>query len=108
MNYTLAITFILISSVFGAFGTLYFKLGASYKINFKNIKLMWAVGLSSVSFLFYIYALKQAPLTFIYLTASVSYIWSIVLAKYVLKENINKYKIIGIIFLLVGITALNI
>lgn len=108
MNYTLGIIFILISSVFGAFGTLYFKLGASNKINLKNTKLMYAVGLSSISFVFYLYALKQAPLTFIYLTASVSYIWSIVLAKYVLKETINKYKVIGIIFLLVGITALNI
>lgn len=107
MNSELALLLIFISSIFGAFSTLFFKLGAAQKINLKNKKLIAAVVLAGFSFVFYIYALKQAPLTFIYLTASISYIWAIILAKVILKEEINKYKIIGMILLLTGIIILH-
>ncbi|MEW5896135.1 MAG: EamA family transporter [Nanoarchaeota archaeon] len=103
MNIILALIFIFISSVFGAFSTLMFKLGAAFKVNFRNKKLIWAVTLAGVSFLFYIYALKQAPLTFIYLIASISYLWAIILAKVFLKEKISKFKIIGICLIFLGI-----
>jgi drug/metabolite transporter (DMT)-like permease len=108
MNVGLALLFILISSIFGAFSTLLFKMGSALKINIKNYKLMGAFGLAAFSFTFYIYALQQASLTFIYLTASVSYLWAIILAKVVLKEDINKYKIIGIVFILFGIAIMHI
>ncbi|HLC90262.1 MAG TPA: EamA family transporter [Candidatus Nanoarchaeia archaeon] len=107
MNVALALMFILISSIFGAFSTLLFKLGAGLKINLQNYKLMGAFILAGVSFVFYIYALQQASLTFIYLTASISYIWAIILAKTVLKEQINKYKIIGISLILLGIVVMH-
>lgn len=103
MNLLLAVILILISSVFGAFSTLFFKLGAMLDLNFKNKKLFAAFVLAGISFIFYIYALKQAPLTFIYLTASVSYIWAVLLAKLVLKERLTKSKIIGIVFIFLGI-----
>ncbi len=108
MNLTLALLFILISSIIGSFSTLFFKLGAGKPINLNNSNLGWAVLLASFSFLFYIYALKQAPLMFIYLTASVSYVWAILIAKIFLKEKINKYKVIGLILLLIGIVFLQI
>jgi len=97
----------LISSIIGSFSTLFFKLGASQSINFKNKKLMYAVALAAVSFVVYIYALKQAPLTFIYLTASISYLWVIILARLILKEKINKYKVIGLSLLILGIIFLH-
>ena len=106
MNNQLAITFILISSVFGAFSTLYFKKGAMGAISIKNGKLRMAVILAAISFVFYLYALKQASLTFIYLTASVSYIWTVLLAKFVLKEKFNGSKMAGILFIFIGIIVL--
>lgn len=108
MNITLALLFILISSLFGAFSTLFFKLGAVCKINFQNKKLLFAIVLAAFSFLFYIYALKQAPLTFIYLTASISYVWVVILAKVVLKEKVSRNKLIGIGFLFVGIVVMHV
>jgi len=106
MNSQIAIILILVSSVFGAFSTLYFKKGAAAKISIKNKKLVVAVILAAFSFVFYLYALKQAPLTFIYLTASVSYIWTVLLAKFILKEKFNASKIIGILLIFVGIIVL--
>lgn len=106
MNFLIAVILILISSVFGAFSTLFFKQGAMLDLNFKNKKLFAAFFLAGISFLFYIYALKQAPLTFIYLTASVSYIWAVILARVVLKENLTKPKIIGIILIFLGIVLI--
>lgn len=108
MNSSAALTLILISSVIGAFSTLYFKIGSGFPINLKNTKLGLAVLLGGISFIFYVYALKFAPLTFIYLTASVSYIWTVLLAKMVLKENLNSLKLVGIFLILVGITVMNV
>src|SRR3989338_6990741 len=108
MNVTMALILIFIFSFFGSFSTLLFKMGAGLPINFKNYKLGGAVFLAGFSFLFYLYALKQAPLTFIYLTASISYVWAILLAKYVLKEEINKPKIIGVVLLFIGIIILHV
>ncbi len=108
MSSQIAIVLILISSVFGAFSTLYFKKGAAGSISIKNKKLVLAVLLAAVSFVFYLYALKQATLTFIYLTASVSYIWTVLLAKFILKERFNTSKIIGILFIFIGIIVLQI
>lgn len=106
MNTQLAITLILISSVFGAFSTLYFKKGAAGAISIKNKKLVLAVILAAISFIFYLYALKQASLTFIYLTASVSYIWTVLLARFILHEKFNISKIIGILLIFIGIIVL--
>ena len=108
MNSSVALTLILISSVIGAFSTLYFKIGSAHPINLKNKKLGLAVLLGGVSFIFYVYALKFAPLTFIYLTASVSYIWTVLLAKIALKENLNPMKLVGIFLILIGITVMNV
>ena len=103
-----AIILIFISSIFGAFSTLNFKLGSHHKINLKNKHLIYAVSLAGISFFIYLHALKLAPLTFIYLTASISYIWAVLLGKYALKENINQEKIVGIILIVLGITIMNI
>lgn len=108
MNANMAMLLILISSVFGAFSTLLFKMGSEFKMNLSNKKMMGAVFLAGFSFLFYLYALKHAPLTFIYLIASISYIWAVILAKTILKEKINKYKIAGVCLVCMGIIILQI
>lgn len=108
MNSSAALTLILISSVIGAFSTLYFKIGSARPINLKNKELVFAVLLAMISFVFYVYALKFAPLTFIYLTASVSYIWTVLLAKLALKESLHPLKIAGIVLIILGVTTMNV
>jgi drug/metabolite transporter (DMT)-like permease len=107
MSLAYGLTLLLVSSIFGAFSTLFFKISSDKKINFQNKYLIYAVFLAGISFILYVYSLKFAPLTFIYLTASVSYIWAILLAKVVLKEKINKLKIYGIMYIVLGIIILN-
>jgi len=86
---------------------LFFKKGSAKAISITNINLIKAVSLSACSFTLYVYALQTAPLTFIYLTASVSYIWTILLARYALKEVINDYKKVGIFLIVFGIIVMN-
>lgn len=107
MSLVTGLFFLLISSIIGAFSTLLFKTGSRFKISIRNNHLIGAVVLAAFSFVFYILALQQAPLTFIYLTASISYIWAIILAKSILKEKINRNKIIGVSLIIIGIVVLN-
>ena len=103
MNLSLALLLILISSIFGAFSTLFFKMGSGIKINLHNKKIILAVLLAGCSLLFYVSALKYGTLTFIYIISSASYLWNLILAKLVLKEVINKYKLMGITLILLGV-----
>lgn len=106
-NNTGAFLLIFVSSLFGAGSTLFFKLGAAQGISFRNKKLYWAVGLAGVSFIFYLYALKLASLTFIYLTASISYLWAVMVAKVILKERLTAMKLAGIFLVVAGIVVLH-
>lgn len=104
----IALILILISSIFGSVGLLYFKLAANNKLNFKNKYLYLAVILNAISLIIYIFALKMASLTIIYLATSISYVWAVLLGKFVLKENVNQHKIVGILMIILGIVIMNI
>jgi multidrug transporter EmrE-like cation transporter len=108
MNIPLAFLLIFVSSIFGAYGTLMFKLGSMRKLNLKNNHMIFAVALAGISFFFYVNALKLAPLTFIYTTASISYIWAVLLGKHVLKEPITKQKVYGISLIILGIVVMHV
>jgi len=107
MNLVLGLGFLFIASIFGAFSTLSFKLGSAHKINLKNKHLILAVILAVFSFYFYVSSLKHAPLIYIYLMSSVSYIWAVILAKNVLKEKITRNKIFGVIYIILGMVLMN-
>lgn len=108
MGMVAALSLLFISSVFGAFSTLFFKMSSKGKISPFNKQLVGAVTLAGISFLFYMYALKQAPLTFLYLIASVNYIWAVLLARFVLKETIGKSKIAGVCLIILGIIIMQV
>ena len=100
------IIMVLISSVLAAYGQLQFKLSTIHKkknkknkINKNLIKGLILYGISAVLF---IVALKYGKLTTLYPLVSTSFIWTIILAKKHLKEEINTYKYIGITLIIIG------
>lgn len=108
MNTYTIIIFMIISTFFGAYGSLYFKRG-SHKTNNKlisfifNINLIIGGGLYIVSTMIYIYLLSKTNLSLLYPISALTYIWVLALSKIHLKEKISTYKVISIIFIITGI-----
>lgn len=105
------LSLILLGSVMGALGSAFFKIG-SKKIK-KNIfsivlnpYLFVGVILNLLPMFFYIYLLKFIELSVLYPISALNYIWVTIISRYYFNENINKYKIISIGLIILGITLL--
>ncbi len=111
MTYLYAVLLVILSTMISAWGSLLFKYasldgkGSGLGL-FLNIK-FWMGGfcffISTIPFLI---AVKSADITVLYPFVSLSYIWTIILAKIFLKEKINRNKIIGIIFIIAGVALI--
>jgi drug/metabolite transporter (DMT)-like permease len=102
---------LLVGTVFGAFGAMYLNLGAKkarleIKALMRNRKLTLGVVLYGLSFLPYLYALRQLPLSIAYPMTSMTYIWSAFLATKYLNERIDVWRWSGITAIVIGITLL--
>ncbi len=102
-----SIVLVLSAAVLGALGQLNFKLGSdklSLKIKdlIRNKYLLIGVVLYGISAVMFILALKGGELSVLYPLVATSYIWTTLLAKKVLKENINVYKWSGVALILIG------
>ena len=103
----LAIGLVILSSILGAIGGFVFKLSSnSLKLQLKslvkNYNLLLGFLFFALAALVYIYSLTQGELSVLYPISSLTYMWSIIIANFYLKEEINKFKIVGIIFILLG------
>lgn len=115
MSKILAVGLVIIATLFGAPAALFFKKGTtnfsirSIKLFISSINKMLILGfiLFIADFIVYIYALKQAPLSFVFPIASVTYIWIVLLSCIFLKEKLNKYKLIGIALIVGGVIILS-
>ncbi|MCX5829845.1 MAG: EamA family transporter [Deltaproteobacteria bacterium] len=103
-----AIGLVILGTVVGSFGALLLKIGIDriqpnlLSIIF-NKRIILGIFLYVISSLFFIYALKGGELSVLYPMVSFGYIWVTINSKLFLKEYLNKYKIIGIIFIVIGI-----
>ena len=102
------ILLVIFATIIGSFGSLFFKLSSS-KISFNLRKLMknyylfigfFLYGISSVIFLI---ALKGKNVSVLYPFVSFSYVWVTILSFIFLKEKMNKWKYLGIFFIMVGV-----
>ena len=103
-----AMALVLLAAILGAFGQLNFKLGSdkfSIKIKelFRNRYLLIGVVLYGISAVMFIVSLKGGELSVLYPLVATSYIWTILLAKKVLKEEINAYKLAGVSMIVLGV-----
>ena len=100
-----------LSAFIGSIGQLEFKRGADnlqfdIKLLLTNYHLILGVAVYSVSTILYIYALNKEQLSIIYPIVATSYIWTTIFSKVFLKESIGLTSVVGIFFILLGVTLI--
>ena len=108
-----SIILVLVGTVLGAFGALYIKIGSNdFSLNIKKIiknqKLILGFVFYALSSVFYVIALKGGDLSVLYPIVSIGYVWVCLLSVWFLKEKMNKFKWLGIITIIIGITLIGI
>ncbi len=103
-----SIAVVISAAVLGALGQLSFKIGSdtlAFKIKelIKNKYLIIGVFLYAIATVMFVFALKGGELSVLYPLIATSYVWTVILAKRYLNENINIYKIIGILLIIAGL-----
>ena len=113
MNIMLMVIVVLIMTVSGTFGALFFKKGIA-KLKGINIFSLIFVPEVYIGVAFYmigavtnIILLRYIPYTVLYPMTSLTYIWTMVVSYIVLKEKINKDKVMAIICIVIGVLILS-
>ncbi|HLD04196.1 MAG TPA: EamA family transporter [Candidatus Nanoarchaeia archaeon] len=104
-----AVGLVFISAIFGSYGALYLKKGSSGLHRnllglLTNFKLLFGICLYVVSSVFFITALRFGELSVLYPLTSITYIGVVSLSVWKLGERMNKFKILGICLIILGIT----
>jgi drug/metabolite transporter (DMT)-like permease len=73
-----------------------------------NFKVIFAYGIFFVSSLLTMLSYKKVPLSMGAIFEATGYIWVTILGYFILKENVNKKKIIGLCIIIIGIVIANI
>ncbi|MGV8140991.1 MAG: EamA family transporter [Candidatus Woesearchaeota archaeon] len=113
MSILTVILLMLVSTIIGAFGSIFLKKGAEhFHIRFtiegivgilKNWKIILGLGLYVLSTITFIYMLKTEELSVLYPLTSMGYIFVTVFSVVLLKEKLNIYKIFGIALIVLGV-----
>jgi len=113
MNLGLKIIMLIIMTASGTFGALFFKKGIT-KMKELNIfvllitpEIYIGVAFYLIGTAFNIILLKHIPYTILYPMTSLTYIWTMIVSNIVLKEKINKNKIIATAFITAGVFVLS-
>lgn len=104
-----AIALVICGTIVGSGGGLLLKIGADeIPLSFWNIvqsrKIISAIVLYVASSFLFIWALRGGELSVLYPMVSLSYVWILGMSHFILKERINLLKLIGICFIIVGVT----
>ena len=94
------ISLVLMSTVLGSIAQILFKIISD---DIFNYYLVLAVILYFFGFVFYMYAIKNGELFFIFPLLATSYIWVSLLSFYFLHESFGFLKVFGILFILFGV-----
>lgn len=108
-----AIGLVIFATILGAFGPIYLKKGSSsFGFNIikllKNYNLILGVFFYGLATLLFIPALSGGDLSILYPFVSLTYIWVSLLSIYILKEKMNKFKWIGILLIIIGVSFIGI
>ncbi|MPQ42586.1 EamA family transporter [Clostridium tarantellae] len=90
----------------GSLGGFFFKKGAEYLIDIKSLFLNWRLYIGGILYvtaaLLNIFVLKFLPYSIVVPLTAMTYIWTMIISKIMLKEKINLNKIIGVILITIG------
>ena len=110
-NFLLALSMVILSSIFSSFADLFLKEGSGNILNFRLLwrdhKLLLGILLSAVSFLPFVIALHFADLSLAYPLKALSFVWVIILSKIYLNESIDKEKVIASLLIVAGVILLS-
>ena len=100
-----------LSAFIGSIGQLEFKRGADnlqfdLKLLLTNYHIILGVAVYAISTALYLIALNKEQLSIIYPIAATSYIWTTIFSKIFLKEPVGLTSVIGIFFILLGVTLI--
>ncbi len=93
------IIIILFASLFTVFGQFFWKLSKMHNVKYILIGFIF-YGIGAVMM---IIAFRYGSFSVIHPLMSVSYIFTILLGNYFLNELINTYKIVGLVFIMLGV-----
>ncbi len=109
----IAFNLVLAATIIGSIGALFLKIG-SRKFTFnilafiKNYKLIIGFILYGSSSIFFLAALRFGELSIIYPLVALSYVFVSIFSVWFLKEKMNKFKIIGIVLIIIGVSLISI
>lgn len=94
-----------LASITGAFGAFFLKKGArSFSLKtLVNSNLVLGFVLYVLTTIFFVLGLRNSPLSFLFPFTALMYLFAALLGFFVLKESVNRYKLLGIGFIILGI-----
>jgi uncharacterized membrane protein len=101
-----AVGLVVLGGMLGAFGPIFLKKGSvmSFKHFYKNYNLILGVFFYGIGTVIFIPALKGGDLSILYPIVSLMYIWVSLLSIKMLGEKMNKFKWIGILLIIIGVS----
>lgn len=109
MTSIIAIILVIIATIIGSFGALLLKKGSGeFSLNIikiiNNKNVVFGVIIYVISAIFFLAGLRNGELSVLYPLVATSYIWTSLLSIYFLKEKMNKWKWIGVVLIIIGIS----
>jgi uncharacterized membrane protein len=107
----LALLFLIVGTFLAAWGALYFKKGSTDNTTgrmFSYLTLLKGLSLYGLSGIFYLSALHMEELSVVYPFVSLTYVWAVVFSRAYLNERINRYKILGLTLIIIGIVCIGV
>lgn len=90
-------------TLFGSLGSVLFK---AYAMNKKKRYLLSGVMFYGMGALLNIYLLSQLPYTIVVPANALTFIWTLIFAKWLFKERIGIHKILGVFVIIIGLILL--
>ena len=106
-----AVGMVFLGTIVGAFAPVLLKKGSA-KLNrhigeqLRNYTLLCGIALYVLSAIIFIPALRGGDLSVLYPLVSVNYVWVSFLAMKFLGEKMNKFKWLGIVFIILGVSLI--
>lgn len=111
INWINLIVLLILMTLLGSIASLYFKKSSGLK-KIQNIVFNYNIYcggiLYFISALINIYLLKHLPYSLVFPASSLTYVWTIIIAKFYINEQITKPKIIGLVLICSGVIGLTI
>lgn len=89
-------------TLFGAIGGVFFKKYSSGKL----VILLLGLTFYGLGALINIFLLEKLPYTIVFLANAFTFIWALIFAKVIFKEDIRIFKVMGVIMIFIGVVMI--